>query len=50
MTPHPNQPVFEYQKEELEAAQREYRQALNRAWTQRKKGVPHEGENEPKSL
>lgn len=37
-----DQPVFEYQKEELETARREYKQALNRPWIQRKKGIPHD--------
>lgn len=40
MTNYPNQPVFEYQKEEFESAQKEYKKALNRSWIQRKKGVP----------
>lgn len=40
MTNYPDQPVFEYQKEELESAQREYKKALNRSWVQRKKGIP----------
>ncbi|MBL8078006.1 MAG: hypothetical protein JNM55_08590 [Anaerolineales bacterium] len=35
-------PTYEYKKEEIEAAQQEYNNALNRPWIQRKRGIPHD--------
>lgn len=34
--------LFEFQKEEIETARREFQDALNSPWVQRKKGIPHE--------